>query len=293
MNLMKGVFLLLALVWVGTFVRFEQEDFRRLLRYKPVRRLLDISYFGLVGKIRILGQDYSWRRYLNQAAVMGTLTGLLCYATVEHLVYTLIIAALLIFFLPLLFYLNLKRLAQEKTEKEVLTYVSTAIMYIREDKNSLRILRDCALVAELPLRADLERCVQRIEDSSDFSGALDELEQHYPYAQLRNLHLLLKGKKLSGGRNEQLIDYLFTNTEESELLINDYRQKKAASRSVFYFMLVLNLLAALILKKMFHSSAYVNLSTAGFRFCLFLFYLFNLATVLGYELRCSRNDKLD
>ena len=97
----------------------------------------------------------------------------------------------------------------------------------------------------------------------------------------------------SAGRNYLIALYLFDNTEESELLINDYRQKKAASRSVFYFMMILNLLAALVMKKMFHSSMYVNLATETFRFCIFLFYLLNAATLFLYEFWCSRNDKLE
>ena len=88
--------------------------------------------------------------------------GLLCYATTEHWFYSAVIASLAVFFLPSFFYMNLKRLAQEKEEKEMLTYVSTAILYIREDKNSLRILKDCAALVEAPLKKDLELCVGQI-----------------------------------------------------------------------------------------------------------------------------------
>lgn len=279
--------------WLNWLEPLKKDDIHQFLGCRPVRWLRECSYTGVVHRVQLLGRSYPAAQYAAQAAVLGTLCGLLCYATTEHFLYSLIVASLAVFFLPLFFYLNLKRLADEKTEKEVMTYVSTAIMYLRENKNSLRILKDCAQLAEEPLKSDLEQCVLTIEETSDFCVALDRLEQSYPYSQLRNLHLLLKGKKLEGGRNVQLIDYLFANTEESELLINDYRQKKAASRNVFYFMLVLNLLAALVMKKMFHSSSFVDLSTPAFRFSIFIFYLLNAATVIGYERWCSRNDRLE
>lgn len=290
---MRLLFLGLGFCYSIAVFKLNRKDWQRFLDTRVMRKLKEISYVGLIRRIEILGGHYPIGQYLSQAAVLGTLCGLLCYATTDHFIYSVIIASLTIFFLPSFFYMNLKRLAQEKEEKEMLTYVSTAIFYIREDKNSLRILKDCSALVEAPLKRDLEICVNQIEDNSDFAEALDNLEKKYEYSQVRNLHLLLKGKKIEGGRNEQLVDYLFDNTEESELLINDYRQKKAAGRSVFYFMLVLNLLAALVMKKMFHSSVYVNLATEAFRFCIFLFYLLNAATLFLYEYGCSRNDKLE
>ena len=271
---MRLLFLGLGFCYSIAVFKLNRKDWQRFLDTRVMRKLKEISYVGLIRRIEILGGHYPIGQYLSQAAVLGTLCGLLCYATTDHFIYSVIIASLTIFFLPSFFYMNLKRLAQEKEEKEMLTYVSTAILYIREDKNSLRILKDCSALVEAPLKRDLEICVNQIEDNSDFAEALDNLEKKYEYSQVRNLHLL-------------------DNTEESELLINDYRQKKAAGRSVFYFMLVLNLLAALVMKKMFHSSMYVNLATEAFRFCIFLFYLLNAATLFLYEYGCSRNDKLE
>ena len=90
-----------------------------------------LSYFGLIRRIESLGGHYPAGQYASQAAILGTLCGLLCYATTEHWFYSAVIASLAVFFLPSFFYMNLKRLAQEKEEKEMLTYVSTAILYIR------------------------------------------------------------------------------------------------------------------------------------------------------------------
>ena len=293
MKIMFWMCLICSGCWSWSVIRPGREELRKCYDSVPVRKIRDLSYFGLIRYIEILGGHYPFRRYLMQSVTLGTLCGLLCYTTTENWIYACSIAALTVFFLPSFFYMNLKRLAQQKLEKEIFTYVSTAILYVREDKNSLRILKDCAALAEGPLKNDLEQCVQKIERDTDFSTALDELEKKYPYAQLRNLHLLLKGKKNEGGRNEQLIDYLFDNTEESELLINDYRQKKEAGRKVFYFMLVLNLIAVLVMKKMFHSSSAVDLNTAGFQFCVFCFYLLNAITLFWYEHWCSNRDRVE
>lgn len=289
-----SLFLFITLFhFISTLFHVEQKDVICFLQSFPFRYIKQYSYSGMLYKIRAMGKDYSIRQYVIQAAILGSLCGLLCYATIQHLVYSLLIASLAIFFLPFLIYLDLKRKVEEMIEKEMLTYVSTAILYLREKKNSLRLLKDCAEIVQNPLQQDLKICIEKIEETSNYSLCLDELERKYPYCQVRNLHLLLKGKKLEGGHNEQLIDYLFSNTEESELLINDYRQKKEANRSVFYFMLILNLLAVLVMKKMFHSSTYVDLSTTGFQLSVFLFYLMNATTVLYYEHWCSRNDKLE
>ena len=293
---MKIMFILIlacCMIWTCLILKVEVSDLKQILKSAPVLKIREISYFGLIRYIEMLGGHYPFRRYLMQSVTVGSLCGLLCYTTTGNWFYASIIAGLTVFFIPSFFYMNLKRLAQQKLEKEIFTYVSTAILYVREDKNSLRILKDCAELAEGVLHDDLMLCVEKIEADADFSTALDELERKYPYAQLRNLHLLLKGKKNEGGRNEQLIDYLFDNTEESELLINDYRQKKEAGRKVFYFMLILNLIAVLIMKKMFHSSSAVDLNTAGFQFCVLCFYLMNAVTLFWYEHWCSNQDRVE
>ena len=111
---MKILFLTLGFCYSALAFKLDRHDWQAVLDSRVMRKLNDISYFGLVRRIEILGGHYPAGQYASQAAILGILCGLLCYATTEHWVYSAIIASLAIFFLPSFFYMNLKRLAQEK-----------------------------------------------------------------------------------------------------------------------------------------------------------------------------------
>ena len=97
---MRLLFLGLGFCYSIAVFKLNRKDWQRFLDTRVMRKLKEISYVGLIRRIEILGGHYPIGQYLSQAAVLGTLCGLLCYATTDHFIYSVIIASLTIFFLP-------------------------------------------------------------------------------------------------------------------------------------------------------------------------------------------------
>ena len=97
---MKILFLALGFCYSAVVFKLDRRDGQRFLETRAMRKLKEISYVGLIRRIEILGGHYPAGQYASQAAILGTLCGLLCYATTEHWFYSAVIASLAVFFLP-------------------------------------------------------------------------------------------------------------------------------------------------------------------------------------------------
>jgi hypothetical protein len=258
-----------------------------------IKKFKSLSYLGINNKIKTLGYQYSSFDYIMQALVIAVVIGGMSYATIGDIAYTFIIVAICVFMLPYFQYQELKSKFECKIEENIFIYVQTALIYLREEKTVFEILTDCANTVDNPLSDDLNRCISHIGMTGDFNEGLDMFETMYPHSTIKNLHILLKGRKNQGADNPILYNYLFNNVEDYELITNDYQSKKRVNRIVFYIMLILDIGSILLMTKTFSGGDMINLETSSFKFVLFIFYILNVITVLGYESWCSKNQKLD
>lgn len=290
--------LIIFIIIFGTIASFiyivfdyQIDDFKFIYQNKLIRYLYKHSYFGIKKKLLEVSEDYTLKKYILHSSLIIILLGSIVYFSTNNIVYALIIVTLVVFLIPYYRYLYLYDCYNAHLEENIIIYVTSAILFIREKKNSLRILKDCIEIVNNPLKEDLKICVSKIEKDALYINAVDELEDKYPHQAIKKLHLLLKTYRKEGNNNDGLVDYLYHNIEDLELAINEYKAKKKANRKIFYYMVIINCSSILFFKNMFSSSV-VDLNSNEFNSTVFLFYIANILTVIAYERKMAKEKVL-
>lgn len=259
---------------------------------KVFDKIVSLSYLGMHAEIDKLGYLYSVGQYIKQSLLIGIGTGILVYLSIHQIFYTLLIVLILIFLIPYFNYLRLKVNRDQKIEESIFVYVQTALIYLREEKTVMQILKDCSLSIEGVLYNDINEAIDTILISGELSKGLDFIEGKHPYSVVKNLNVLLKGKNNEGSCNKQIVDYLFENTESYERVLNSYKLKKKANQFVFYTITVLNCIAIIMLTNLFMGKDAIIHNTALHQ-VLFIYYILNICTIFYYETWCSKQKSLE
>ncbi len=263
------------------------KDIKALRTTKIIEFVNEYTYYGLIKKMELYNYNYPLNKYLKDSVLLAIIICTLVYLSTNAVIYTLIVVLIAVLLLPYYHYLNAKRIYYQYLEESIICYVTSAIIFVRERKNSLRIIKDCSELVNDPLKSSLNECIETIEKTANYEQALDTLESKYQHQAIKKLHLLLKNYKKEGSYNENLFEYLYYNIEDLELSVNEYKAKKAANRQVFYYMVIINLSSVILIKKMFNSRM-MDLNSPEFNFMVFVFFIANIITVLFYERYLSK-----
>ena len=280
------IFILIFII-INLLLNISINDYKFIINNKYIDYLYDHSYYGMKKKLETVNCEYSLRSYLIGCIILGSITIFLVYISTKTILYSILLAILLIFILPYYKYINASRIYKQHIEENILIYVSTCILFIQEKKNSLKILKDCKDLLAEPVKNVVYSATTHIEDTANFEEGVDLIESTYNSGSITKVHTLLKSYKKEGGYNKNLYEYIYQNIEDLELSLNEYRIKKQANRNVFYIMVGINLLSVLLFKKMFNNQS-LDLNSSSFNFSVFIFYIFNILTVFYYERKCNK-----
>lgn len=269
------VSVLLCYLWIDRSIIQEMSNNSLFLRIKKV------SYWGLLQDFSRYNYAYSLKRYTQQAILLGLAFLLVVYGTIHHFTYTVILALIGVFFLPLLNMMNCKRVYKERIEKAVYSYSCYALVYLQENLHALDILKDCKKLLENPLAEDIQQAINTIETTADIRYALKELERKYPYDSLRKVNSLMISKTLDGVVNSRQYNLTYKSIEEQEIALTNFRIEKEVRRKGFYMLIGISLFAATIIHSFF--TADMGASISKVQYFYFVFYLAHILIVLLYE----------
>lgn len=272
------IFVVLMLGMVGIYAIFNPSFLQKIKAY---------TYFGLRQKFHELEESYDIKQYLfHSVVIMG---GLLifyqgCLSSVQSLIY---LGLMSIASIPYLVWLRRKQIYDYQQYQEVLLYVSSGIIFIQEQKNSVKILKESAELIRGQLSEDISLATKHIDITADFEEGLFMIEKRHPYAIIKKFHVLLRSVNTQGSYNESLYQYLYQSVESIEININEYIMKKLYQQRIFYLMWLLNFVAVISLISLFRIEIN-DYNEAAFNFMGSLFYALNLLSALCYEYGCSR-----
>ena len=274
-------FLMATLIFLIFFnlIGINKQELSNHTFYKQVYQY---SFWGIKQKCRNINYQYSSKKYLIECVVIIVITVVLAYLTMQSIVYCTLLSIIIILVFPYYQYLKISNDYQQLLYNEVLLYASSGILFIQEQKNTMRILIDCADLVKDPLKSKIIEAINYIETTADFEGGLLIIEKQFKQSPIAKLHVLLKSAKSQGGYNINLYRYLYQNIEDIEKNINDYLIRKANNRKIFYIMVLMNIVAAYCFKEIF------NITDTGFNQSVFVFYIFNLLTIIYYERCCTK-----
>lgn len=269
------VSVMLCYIWIDRSIIREVSNNSLFLRIKKV------SYWGLLQDFSQYNYAYSLKKYTQQAILLGLAFLLIVYGTIQHFTYTVILALIGVFFLPLLNLMNCKRVYKEKIEKAVYSYSCYALVYLQENRHILDVLKDCKKLLENPLAEDIQLAIDMIEKTADIRVALKELERKYPYESLRKVNSLMISKTLEGAINSRQYTLTYQSIEGQEVALTNFRIEKEVRRKGFYMLIGISLFAAYMINSFF--TADMGASISKVQYFYFIFYLVHIIVILLYE----------
>lgn len=250
-------------------------------------KLIFKDYNNLKKRFKELNESYTIHQYATLCLIISMGLLFFCSVCLTNYFYTFILIIITIAILPVVLWLRKKQKYDQLLYQELLLYVTSGILFIQERKSSLKILKECAELVKGPLHLVLNEAISTIENTTDFEKGLTIIEKRFDEPCIKKLHVLLRSINEEGSYHQDLYQYLYQSTETLEMNLNEYQLSKENNHHIFYGMWLLNFMAIMCLINLFQIE--VNqINSESFNILGSLFYLINLASLLYYELWCSK-----
>ncbi|MEG0402990.1 MAG: hypothetical protein RR571_01290 [Anaerorhabdus sp.] len=284
---MKIVFIV---YWISLYLinnEIQHDKVKNTLEIELINKINSFTYIGINNKLKDLGLEYTLVNYGKHALLLVICLGFICYMTIKRLDVTLLITTVYTICLPYLIYFQKLQKYKEKLLSNIFIYSESLLMYLREDKTVVDILRDVEDSVDNPLKNDLIEVNNYINKTTNIVNGLKIMEDKYNYSIVINAHIILKHKVIEGIVNNDLIDYLYTNIENYELSFQECLAKRKSNNFLFYLIIVLNAFGVLSLTNFINVQS--NQQSMTMILVLILFYILNLCTILFYEKWCFKS----
>lgn len=261
------------------------------LESKLMKRVMNYSYKSIAKQCKSIGYEYSFGMYAKEMVIVSIVLGVACQLTLQNILITFVIVLSYLCVVPLLHLHSVTTHAKQCINQAIFSFLQTALMLLRENRTIYDILHICEECSDHPLKNDLVAINQYIDMTGNIAKGLEVLEIKYPCAFMKNLVIVLRSKSEEGTVSAQLIDYFYLNTEQVEMLVNEFIAKRKANRTLFYMIIALNAVGVTLLKNFVTIQ---NAQTTGMMTSVIMvYYLANLVTILCYEQWANRIDFID
>ena len=201
-------------------------------------------------KAKELGQEFTTKQYIAQAAVFSLGAAFVAYLYFYSIIWSIIYAVAAVMFIPYLAYMRCKKAYSEFIFEQIQIYTTNVIMEYNTTQSFVKALegvRDSG-VLEDPVLTDVKEMIQMAYDNGTIDEAVRFMNEKYDYYVIKNMHQLFiqitrEGSKDSGEALEGML-------QDIDMLVESvYRDR--IDRTSFYkqfvmFGLVLYLLVLLV-----------------------------------------------
>ena len=201
-------------------------------------------------KAKELGQEFTTKQYIAQAAVFSLGAAFVAYLYFYSIIWSIIYAAAAVMFIPYLAYMRCKKAYSEFIFEQIQIYTTNVIMEYNTTQSFVKALegvRDSGVLEE-PVLTDVKEMIQMAYDNGTIDEAVRFMNEKYDYYVIKNMHQLFiqitrEGSKDSGAALEGML-------QDVDMIVESvYRDR--IDRTSFYkqfvmFGLVLYLLVLLV-----------------------------------------------
>lgn len=150
-----------------------------------------------------LGQEFTPRQYITQAAILGGFAAVVGYFYFYSIIIAAIYAVIAIFFIPYLAYLRLQRVYSEYIFEQIQTYTTNVIMEFNTTQSfvkSLEGVRDSGILEE-PVLSDVKKMVEMSYQNGTIDESIQYFNDRYPFYMVKNMHQLFLQITKEGARD--------------------------------------------------------------------------------------------
>lgn len=161
------------------------------------------SYKKVREKTKQLGQEYTARQYIIQAALIGGFLGVIAYLYFYNLIIAILYVIFGIMIVPYISFLRCNRVYSEFIFEQVQVYTSNTIMEFATTQSfvkSLEGVRESGLLED-PVAGDVDRMIELAYKNGSIDESLAYFNQLYPYYIVKNMHQLFLQITKEGARN--------------------------------------------------------------------------------------------
>lgn len=278
------------LVWI--LIGGRRENIAELKEYRPIQKLFHISYFGQIKELKKINQKYSLSDYKKHSLIISLLTSIIAYQTFKDIYLMIILAGIAMLLWPYFYCLRIRSRYKKEVEEALFIYTQTILLYLREGHSALQTIELSLNSVPAIIEKEIHLIVEYIHQENNFQKGLSLLEEKYPYQMIRNVNILLVGKKVHGVFDVGLIDYLQESIESHENLLKSFYDKKAANQKIFCILLMMNLMAVLMILN-FVAITSNSANPNYLKGVVLLFYIANGLSFVFYERWCFKEQHLD
>ena len=213
-------------------------------------------------KAKELGQEFTTKQYIAQAAVFSLGAAFVAYLYFYSIIWSIIYAAAAVMFIPYLAYMRCKKAYSEFIFEQIQIYTTNVIMEYNTTQSFVKALegvRDSGVLEE-PVLTDVKEMIQMAYDNGTIDEAVRFMNEKYDYYVIKNMHQLFiqitrEGSKDSGEALEGML-------QDIDMLVESvYRDR--IDRTSFYkqfvtFGLALYLLVLLV-QLLLGNNSYIKL----------------------------------
>lgn len=154
-------------------------------------------------KTKQLGQEYTARQYIVQAALIGGFAGVISYLYFYNLIISIVYLVIGIAIVPYLSFLRCNRIYSEFIFEQIQVYTSNTIMEFATTQSfvkSLEGVRESGLLED-PVAGDVDRMIELAYKNGSIDESLEYFNRLYPYYIVKNMHQLFLQITKEGARN--------------------------------------------------------------------------------------------
>ena len=184
-------------------------------------------------KAKELGQEFTTKQYIAQAAVFSLGAAFVAYLYFYSIIWSIIYAAAAVMFIPYLAYMRCKKAYSEFIFEQIQIYTTNVIMEYNTTQSFVKALegvRDSGVLEE-PVLTDVKEMIQMAYDNGTIDEAVRFMNEKYDYYVIKNMHQLFlqitkEGSKDSGEALEGML-------QDIDMLVESvYRDR--IDRTTFY-----------------------------------------------------------
>ena len=201
-------------------------------------------------KAKELGQEFTTKQYIAQAAVFSLGAAFVAYLYFYSIIWSIIYAAAAVMFIPYLAYMRCKKAYSEFIFEQIQIYTTNVIMEYNTTQSFVKALegvRDSGVLEE-PVLTDVKEMIQMAYDNGTIDEAVRFMNEKYDYYVIKNMHQLFiqitrEGSKDSGEALEGMLQDIVMLVES---VYRDRIDRTSFYKQFVMFGLVLYLLVLLV-----------------------------------------------
>ena len=208
------------------------------------------SFKQIRKKVKDMGMEYTPRQYIFQFIIFSGGAFLISFLYFHNVVISILYSIAVLFVVPYLSYLRIKRLYSEFIFEQIQTYTTNTIMEFQVTQSFVKALEGVynSGVLEDPVKSDVKVMIDLAYQNGEVNESIKYMNSKYDFYMTKNMHqLFLQITKEGSKDTEDILENMLLDIDQLvEGVYSDRLERKAFHGKFVFFGVVLYFMVVLI-----------------------------------------------